>query len=44
MIRHIYVGIIVSLAKLMYSTTDKTDGDNVSHSVKNIKKLQLWFK
>ena len=44
MVRHIYVGIIMSRAKLMYWTTDKTDVDNVSCSVKNIKKLQLWFK
>ena len=39
MVRHIYVGIIMSRAKLMYWTTDKTDVDNVSCSVKNIKKI-----
>ena len=31
----------MSRAKPMYWTTDKTDVDNVSFSVKNIKSLQL---
>ena len=44
MVRYTYVKIIMSRAKLMNWTTDKTDVDNVSCSVKNIKKLQLWFK
>ena len=43
MVRHIYVRIIMFPAKLLYWTIDKTDVDNVSCSVKNIKKLQLWL-
>ena len=43
MVRHVYIGIIMSPAKILYWTIDKTNVDNVSCSVYNIKKLQLWF-
>ena len=40
MVRHIYVGIIMSPAKLLYWTIDKTDADYVSYSVRNINSLR----